>query len=61
MSFQSFVQGDLIIRNLNKTYFNSNIEIQVLEDISLEVRQGEFVSIVGGSGCGKTTLLRIIA
>ena len=33
----------------------------VLEDVDFQVRQGEFVTIVGRSGCGKTTLLRMIA
>jgi NitT/TauT family transport system ATP-binding protein len=33
----------------------------VLEDVNLDVRQGEFVSVVGVSGCGKTTLLRMVA
>jgi NitT/TauT family transport system ATP-binding protein len=33
----------------------------VLKDIELDVRRGEFVSLVGQSGCGKTTLLRMIA
>jgi ABC-type nitrate/sulfonate/bicarbonate transport system ATPase subunit len=35
--------------------------VNVLENVSLEVREGEFVCIVGPSGCGKSTLLNIIA
>jgi NitT/TauT family transport system ATP-binding protein len=34
---------------------------QVLKDVDLEVRAGEFFCVVGGSGCGKTTLLRVLA
>src|SRR6266702_650884 len=34
--------------------------LQVLGNISFDVRQGEIVSLIGESGCGKTTLLRII-
>ena len=33
----------------------------VLDDINFEVGEGEFVSLLGASGCGKTTLLRIVA
>lgn len=42
--------------NLNKKY-NGQI---VLEDISFDIKEGEFVSILGSSGCGKTTLLKIL-
>jgi sulfonate transport system ATP-binding protein len=61
MSFHSPPKSDLLIQKLHKSYLNANMEIDVLDAIDLEIRQGEFVSIVGGSGCGKTTLLRIIA
>ena len=47
----------LSIRNVAKT-FGTNV---VLRDISLEIAQGEFLTILGESGSGKTTLLRIIA
>lgn len=46
----------LIINNINKKFGTKS----VLEDISFEINTGEFVSLLGSSGCGKTTLLRII-
>lgn len=47
----------LKIKHLQKTYGSQTI----IPDISLEVRDGEFVVFVGPSGCGKSTLLRMIA
>jgi len=47
----------IVLQNINKT-FN---QAKVLNNISLEVPTGELVALLGASGCGKTTLLRIIA
>ena len=44
------------VQNIFKSYGS----LQVLKDVSLEIRQGEVVSIVGASGAGKTTLLQIM-
>jgi multiple sugar transport system ATP-binding protein len=47
----------VVLRNVQKAYG----DVQVLRDIDLEVRDGEFMVFVGPSGCGKSTLLRSIA
>lgn len=44
-----------------KRVYKSFGSLEVLRDLSLSIREGEFLCIVGPSGCGKTTLLRIIA
>src|SRR5689334_6143575 len=48
------------IRDLNKTYHMGNSSMHVLKGISLEINDGEFVSIMGSSGSGKSTLLNIL-
>src|ERR1700678_1399110 len=54
-------RGTVHIEIVHKAYSGSNGTLLALKDILLTISPGEFVCIVGGSGCGKTTLLRIIA
>jgi putative ABC transport system ATP-binding protein len=51
----------VIIEHVSKSYFRGYQEIPVLTDISINVDQGEFLSLMGPSGSGKTTLLNLIA
>ena len=50
----------LEIRGLSKTFLGDTRTVYALDRVNLDVRRGEFISLVGTSGCGKTTLLRII-
>ena len=50
----------LIIKNLSKTFEIGDKKIQVLKDINLIIPNKSFVTLVGQSGCGKTTLLKIL-
>jgi putative ABC transport system ATP-binding protein len=49
------------IRNLNKVFRRDSVEVMALEDINLDIADGDFVALMGPSGSGKTTLLNIIA
>jgi ABC-type nitrate/sulfonate/bicarbonate transport system ATPase subunit len=51
----------IVIRNVKKTFQTKKGAIPVLENVSLNVREREFLAIVGPSGCGKSTLLNCIA
>ena len=51
----------LTLENVSKTYPTPKGEYPVLRDINLRVDAGEFVCIVGHSGCGKTTLLNMVS
>lgn len=47
--------------NIKKTYLDQKRKIEVFSNFNLEVSNGEFVAIFGPNGCGKTTLLNLIA
>jgi putative ABC transport system ATP-binding protein len=47
-------------RNLCKTYSLGDVKVEVLNGINLDIRRGEFLSIMGPSGSGKSTLLYLI-
>jgi len=51
----------VVIRNLNKSYARGNQVIRVLQDISLDIDDGEFFALMGPSGSGKSTLLNLAA
>jgi ABC-type nitrate/sulfonate/bicarbonate transport system ATPase subunit len=49
------------VSGVRKGFASNGGELQVVEDVSLAVGDGEFVAIVGRSGCGKTTLMNMVA
>ncbi|MBU6409230.1 MAG: ABC transporter ATP-binding protein [Verrucomicrobia bacterium] len=48
------------LENVHKTYHTGDVDVQAVRGVSLAVRKGEFVAIMGASGSGKSTLMNII-
>lgn len=51
------ILAEVVLKNIIKN-FN---DVQIIKDLTLEIKDGEFLVLVGGSGCGKSTTLRLIA
>lgn len=51
----------LSVRGVTKRFLTSRHDTTALENVSIDIKQGEFICVVGPSGCGKSTLLNLIA
>ena len=60
MNILMIMSSILKIDKLHKKYHSKDGVVVAIEDISLDIENGEYVAIVGPSGCGKSTLLNII-
>jgi putative hydroxymethylpyrimidine transport system ATP-binding protein len=55
------VINKLVLEDINSTYFSGEKKLPVLDNVSMHVGSGEFVSLLGPSGSGKSTILKIAA
>jgi putative ABC transport system ATP-binding protein len=57
---QSDAQAVIVLDGVTKVFMTDEVETHALENVSLEIGRGEYLSISGPSGCGKSTLLSIL-
>ena len=50
----------LQVKNLNKSFYNIDGEIEVIRNMNFYVNKGDIVTLLGPSGCGKSTILNIM-
>lgn len=53
--------AQLSLRNVDKFYGDVDVGVHAVQNLSMDIRQGEIVALLGSSGCGKTSTLRMIA
>ena len=51
----------VLVENINMTFYTKKGTFEALRNINLDIKEGEFVTIIGHSGCGKSTVLNLIA
>ena len=49
------------VKNISKEYGKKGVKTRVLNNVSLEIYEGDFIAIMGPSGAGKTTIVKILS